>query len=58
MKTIFTLSLILMIAIAGINSYIQFYYHHYYNAALLTVGWYISLSLLITVIGSRKIILK
>ena len=58
MKTIFTICMIVLIASTASISYFLFIRSNYYSSAFLTLAWYISLSFLITLAGSRKLILK
>lgn len=58
MKTIFTVCMLILIASTASISYYLFVRSNYYSSAFLTLAWYISLSLLITLAGSRKLVLK
>ncbi len=58
MKTLITLALIILIAITAVSSYLMFSNFNYYSSALLTAVWYLSGSLLITLLGTRKLIVR
>jgi hypothetical protein len=58
MKTIFTLTTIVMIIIAGIVSIALFKHGHYAFSALLVLTSYLSASFWVHVIASKKVILS
>jgi hypothetical protein len=55
MKTLFTLSMLILIAAASFVSYRLFAHAHYDISALLTVTSFISTILTVYVLSSRKI---
>jgi hypothetical protein len=58
MKALFTLSSLISIAITGIVSFRLFERAHYNASALLTITSFLTVTLLVTIIGSKKIIFQ
>jgi hypothetical protein len=58
MKTLFTIPMLITIAITGIVSCRLFYRAHYDVSAMLTVASFVSMALLVTVLKSKKLILQ
>ena len=58
MKTLITLALIILIAIAAVSSYMLFAKFDYLSSAVLTVVWYLSGCLLIALVGAKKFIVR
>jgi len=58
MKTLFTLSMLILVTIAGIVSYKLFMKSHYDISALLTIASFISMILSIYLASSKKVILS
>jgi len=58
MKTLFTLALVILIAITGVSSFMLFSKFDYYSSAVLTAVWYMSGCLLIALASSRKFIVR
>jgi hypothetical protein len=58
MKALFTLSSLVSIAITGIVSFRLFERAHYDASALLTITSFLTMTLLVNIIGSKKIILQ
>ncbi|MBS1915201.1 MAG: hypothetical protein JST87_02930 [Bacteroidetes bacterium] len=56
MKTLFTLSTLITMAITGIVSCRLFQHQHYNISALLTVAAFLSISLWVAVMSSKKIL--
>jgi hypothetical protein len=55
MKTLFSLSMSILIAVAGFVSYKLFFKSHYDISALLTLTSFISVILTVYVLSSKKI---
>ena len=55
MKTLFTLSSLVSMTITGIVSYRLFSDSHFYASALLTMASYLTATLLVSILGSKKI---
>ena len=55
MKTLFILSSLISIAITGIVSLHLFEHAHYDASALLTITSFLTINLLVMVLGSKKI---
>ena len=55
MKTLFTLSMLILIAVASFVSYKLFFHSHYNFSALLTLTSYMAIALTVFVLSSRKI---
>ncbi|HET7002067.1 MAG TPA: hypothetical protein VFI33_12185 [Puia sp.] len=58
MKTLFTLSMLILVTIAGIVSCKLFMKYHYDVSALLTLASFVSMILCIYLISSKKVILS
>jgi hypothetical protein len=58
MKTIFTLTTIVLIVIAGIVSFALFKHGHYAVSALLVLTSYLSASFWIHVVSNKKVVLS
>ena len=58
MKTLFTLSSLVSVALTGIASFRLFEGAHYNASALLTLASFLTITLLVTIIGSKKITLQ
>jgi hypothetical protein len=58
MKTIFTLTTIVLIVIASVVSFSLFKHGHYAFSALLVLTSYLSAALWIYVLGTRKVVLS
>jgi len=58
MKTLFTLSSLVSVAITGIASFRLFERAHYDASALLTITSFLTIALLVTIIRSKKNILQ
>lgn len=58
MKTIFTLTTIVLIVIASLVSFVLFMHEQYAFSALLTLTSYVSAALWIHVLGSKKVVLS
>jgi hypothetical protein len=58
MKTIFTLTTIVLIVIASLVSLVLFQYGHYDISALLVLTSFLSSVLWIYVVASKKVVLK
>ena len=55
MKTLFSISMLILIAVASFISYKLFFRAHYDISALLTLTSYIAITLTVYVLSSRKI---
>lgn len=55
MKTLFTLSSLVSVAITGIASLRLFEHAHYDASALLTITSFLTIDLLVIILGSKKI---
>jgi hypothetical protein len=58
MKTIFTLTTIVLIVIASVVSFSLYKHGHYAFSALLVLTSYLSAALWIYVLGTRKVVLS
>ncbi len=58
MKTLFTLSVLVLVTIAGIVSCKLFMKYHYDLSALLTLASFFSIILCIYLVSSKKVILS
>ena len=58
MKTLFTLSMLILVAIGGIVSCKLFMKYHYDISALLTLTSFISIILCIYLVSNKKVILS
>ncbi|HEY2647852.1 MAG TPA: hypothetical protein VGI38_01615 [Puia sp.] len=58
MKTLFTLSMLVLISIGGIVSSKLFMKYHYDISALLTLASFLSIILCIYLVSNRKVILS
>lgn len=55
MKTLFSLSMLVLIAVSSFVSYKLFFHSHYDFSALLTLAGFMSLVLTVYVLSSKKI---
>ena len=58
MKTLFTLSMLVLVAVAGIVSCKLFMRYHYDISALLTLASFVSIILCIYLISNKKVTLS
>jgi len=58
MKTLFTITSLISMTILGIVSFRLFSHSHFYASALLTIAVYLTASLLVNVLTSKKINLQ
>jgi hypothetical protein len=58
MKALFTFSSLVSMTITGIVSYKLFSSSHFYASALLTIASYLTATLLVSVLASKKINLQ
>jgi hypothetical protein len=55
MKTLFSLAMIILIAVASVVSYKLYFHYHYDMSALLTITSLVSMILTVYVVSSNKI---
>lgn len=58
MKTLFIIPMLIMIVISGMVSLHLFQKEHYDFSALLTLTSFVAMTLLVTLLGSKKITLQ
>ncbi|HEV7424009.1 MAG TPA: hypothetical protein VGO21_02345 [Candidatus Paceibacterota bacterium] len=58
MKTLFTLSMLVLVTVAGIVSCKLFMKYHYDISALLTLASFVSIILCIYLVSNKKVILS